>query len=82
MFLDVKSLVAMSNKLIGCSLETVGKSSKNSWSGTPASKWSNKLSIGTRVPLKTGCPPKIYLSIVMMSGTFMIIKVKNFSRRW
>lgn len=41
------------------SLETVGKSSKNSGMEWPASKYSKKVLTGTRVPLKTGVQPKM-----------------------
>jgi len=52
----VKILLAISSNAIACSWETVGKSSKNSSSATPASKWSNKLSTETRVPKKNRLP--------------------------
>ena len=44
---------------IACSLVTVGKSSKKSSMEMPCSRWSNNVSKGTRVPLKTGCPPSV-----------------------
>ena len=42
-----------------CSRFTVGNPSRNSSIESPASKWSKRLFTGTRVPVKTGSPPRI-----------------------
>src|SRR6185295_12436156 len=50
-----------------CSRETVGKFSKNASMETPASRLFKSASTGTRVPRKTGVPPRISGSMVMGS---------------
>src|ERR1700758_5004596 len=42
-----------------CSRFTLGKPSRKSAMESPAPRWSNRLLIGTRVPAKTGSPPRI-----------------------
>src|SRR6185369_9977209 len=60
-----------------CSRETVGKFSKNSSIDTPASRLPSKASTGTRVPRKTGVPPRISGSTVMGSEVISCASITN-----
>jgi hypothetical protein len=66
------SRLAASNTATTCSLVTVGKSYKKRSIESPSSKQSNKFFAGTRVPAKTGSPPRTSGDDVMIfSKPFM-----------
>lgn len=70
---------------MACSLETVGKSSKNSGMEWPASRYSKKVLTGTRVPLNTGVPPRMsFRRSMVLFGESMseLNKDPAFKRRW
>jgi len=58
---------ANSSTAIACSRVTIGKSRRNSSSGSPASRYSTNVCTGTRVPTNTGVPPIISGSLCIGS---------------
>jgi hypothetical protein len=66
-------LCSGADKEMACALVMVGKSPKNSSREIPFSRCINNDSTGTLVPVKTGGPPRMSLSICNTSFTFPII---------
>src|SRR5215208_7521870 len=54
-----RAFVACSMNAFACSRRTEGKSSRNSSTVDPPTRWSMRICTGTRVPTKTGVPPMI-----------------------
>ncbi len=65
---------ARSSSAMACSRRTDGNCRRNSSSVSPPSRWSNNDRIGTRVPWKTGVPPR-------MSGSRTVTSSRRSHRR-
>jgi len=72
------SRLAASNTATTCSRFTVGKSYKKGSIESPSSRQSNKFCAGTRVPAKTGVPPRTSGDdVIMFAKPFMTYTMPN-----